>query len=95
MFNPLPPLTNPRQLVIEDPTTGTIRFTRTGVERFRDRFAKIGIDIRNLRTKEDFLAAHTACFNSEISLAAILMDNPVLDEIMAEIPAWQDGRGRR
>ena len=47
---------------VEDPETGWIRFTTKGLAAFRSQFARAGIDIRRIRTRDDL---RTACRRSE------------------------------
>ena len=47
---------------VEDPETGRIRFTAKGLAAFRSQFARAGIDIRRIRTRDDL---RTACRRSE------------------------------
>ena len=47
---------------VEDPKTGRIRFTAKGLAAFRSQFARIGIDIRRIRTRDELRAA---CRRSE------------------------------
>ena len=51
-----------RECFIEDPSTGHIRFTIKGRVEYRSQFARAGIDIRRIRTREEFRAA---CIRSE------------------------------
>jgi hypothetical protein len=47
---------------VEDPKTGRIRFTAKGLAAFRSQFARVGIDIRRIRTRDELRAA---CLRSE------------------------------
>jgi hypothetical protein len=47
---------------VEDPKTGRIRFTAKGLAAFRSQLARAGIDIRRIRTRDEFRAA---CRRSE------------------------------
>jgi hypothetical protein len=51
-----------RECFIEDPATGRIRFTTKGRAEYRSQFARAGVDIRRIRTRDDFRAA---CIRSE------------------------------
>lgn len=42
---------------VEDPETGRIRFTAKGLAAFRSQFARAGIDIRSIRTRDEVRAA--------------------------------------
>ena len=46
-----------RRLFVKDVGTGKIRFTRKGVEAFRQDFAKVGVDINQITTPAQFSAA--------------------------------------
>ena len=47
---------------VEDPETGRVRFTAKGLAAFRSQFARAGIDIRHIRTRDEL---RTACRCSE------------------------------
>ena len=47
---------------VEDPKTGRIRFTAKGLAAFRSQFARVGIDIRRICTRDELRAA---CRRSE------------------------------
>ena len=47
---------------VEDPKTGRIRFTAKGLAAFGSQFARAGIDIRRIRTRDELRAA---CRRSE------------------------------
>ena len=51
-----------RECFIEDSATGQIRFTAKGLAEYRSQFGRAGIDIRRIRTREEFRAA---CIRSE------------------------------
>jgi hypothetical protein len=51
-----------REAFLEDPATGAIRFTRKGYAEYGPRFAKAGIDINAVRTRD---ALRAACVRSE------------------------------
>ncbi len=57
---------NVHQLIIRNPDTDTIRFTRAGQERFARRFARSGFDIRAIKTMAQFQVAYEATFEREI-----------------------------
>ena len=42
-----------QECFIEDPATGRIRFTAKGLAAFRSQFARVGIDIRRIRRREE------------------------------------------
>ena len=82
---------NIRQFFIEDPASGAVRFTARGLEHFRDRFAKAGIDIRAIRTMTQFCDAHQKCFDGEFAVAAINNKNPAIDSLFADFPPYKEG----
>ena len=84
-------MVNIRQYFIEDPTSGAIRFTAKGIEHFRDRFAKAGIDIRAIRTVTQFCDAHQKWLDGEFAVAAINNKNPVIDSLFADFPPYKEG----
>jgi hypothetical protein len=51
-----------REAFLEDPATGAIRFTRKGYAEYGLRFARAGIDISRVRTRD---ALREACVRSE------------------------------
>ena len=51
-----------REAFLEDPATGAIRFTRKGYAEYGPRFAKAGIDINGVRTRD---ALREACVRSD------------------------------
>jgi hypothetical protein len=51
-----------RECFVEDPATGHIRFTTKGRAEYRSQFGRAGIDIRRIRTREEF---RSACIRSE------------------------------
>jgi len=46
-----------RECFVEDPATGRIRFTTKGLAAYRSQFARAGIDIARIRSREAFRAA--------------------------------------
>jgi hypothetical protein len=51
-----------RECFVEDPATGRIRFTAKGLAAYRSQFARAGVDIARIRSREAFRAA---CVRSE------------------------------
>jgi hypothetical protein len=84
-------VTTSRQLFVQDPTTGRIRFTRAGVERYRTRFARVGFDITSIRTLAQFEAAVDASFAREMrELAATARgEDRQLDEALKGLSGWE------
>jgi hypothetical protein len=60
----LPPesATDFHECFVEESATGKIRFTAKGLAAFRSQFARAGIDIRRIRSREELRAA---CIRSE------------------------------
>lgn len=81
---------SPRRFFVEDPKTGRIRFTKAGETHFRERFAKSGFQIGQIRTMTQFEAAVDATFEREMrELAAGMQgEDPVLDQILSGLPGW-------
>jgi hypothetical protein len=79
-----------RQLFVKDIATGKIRFTRKGVEAFREDFARVGIDITQITTPAQFRAASDASYAYEMhrSAAALRGKDPHLEAIMRALPGW-------
>ena len=50
------------------PGTRNIRFTKIGIDRFKSDFAKVGYSVENIKTIDQFFAAHNAylrrCFDA-------------------------------
>ena len=46
-----------RECFIEDPATGQLRLTSKGMAEYRSRFARAGIDITRVRTRDEFRQA--------------------------------------
>ena len=83
---------NARQLYIEDPTTGRIRFTKAGRDRYAARFARAGHRIDDIRTKAQFEAAVDAMFQSEMNQMAADSrgQDAELDAVLSGLPGWED-----
>jgi hypothetical protein len=79
-----------RQLFVKDVATGKIRFTRKGVEAFRQAFARVGYDINQITTPAQFSAASDASYAYEMhqSAAALRGKDPQLEAIMCALPGW-------
>ena len=82
---------NIRQFFIEDPTCGAVRFTAKGLEYFRDRFAKVGVDIRTVRTMARFRDAYHKWWDGEFAVAAINNKNPTIDSLFSDFPPYKKG----
>ncbi len=80
-----------RQLYIQDPITHRIRMTKAGIEKYKTRFARVGVQVSKIKTVAEFKAAVEACFTSEIEALASTAKgkNADLDEIMAGLPGWE------
>ncbi len=75
-----------------DPDTGRLRFTATGREALGGRFARAGIDLKQLKTLEQARAAAAHVTHREMqALAAELKGrDPALDAVMTALPEWGD-----
>lgn len=74
-----------------DPNGGGLRFTEPGIQAFRERFARIGIDIREITTIAGFQEYYDMLFAAELRDAAMRNANPAIDRALSEIPAYQEG----
>ena len=78
-----------RTLFVEDPTSGRIRFTRKGVEKYGARFGRVGFDVKAIRTMAEFEQAVDAMMARELQqLAAEIGDEPALREALAGLPGF-------
>lgn len=85
------PMDNFHHYFIQDPAAGTLRLTAKGLEHFREKFAKIGVDVRKIRTIEQFRDAYERWWGSEFTVAAINNRNPAIDALFADFPAYNAG----
>jgi len=76
---------------IEDPSTGRIRFTPCGIKELGPKFAKVGIDIRTLKTKHQARLAAEQYSDYVLRDLALNSANPEIDAIFADVPAYADG----
>lgn len=76
-----------------------LHFTKVGVARFRERFARAGIDIRNVRNVEQLDAACRASFGEEMqAFAEMVMSRkgPRIErELLAAIALGDEAETRR
>lgn len=81
-----------RQLYIQDPATGRIRFTKAGRERYAARFAKVGYRIDDIRTLAAFEAAVDTLFQSEMYRMAdgFRGEDAEFDAALSGLPGWED-----
>ncbi len=79
-----------RQLFIQDPLSKKIRFTRSGIEQYGEKFGQVGFDIRKIRTMSEFERAVDASFAYKMQqLAATTKgQNIELDQALSGIPGW-------
>lgn len=78
-----------RELFIEDPVSGSIRLTRTAYERYGQRFARAGYDLRKIKTWSAFEQAVDAMISFELhQLARETSDDSQLKEAMKGLPGW-------
>lgn len=80
-----------RSFFIEDPTSGAIRFTAKGLEFFRDRFAKAGVDIRCVRTMTQFRDAYQKWWDGEFAVAALNNKVPAIDNLFSDFSPYKEG----
>ena len=75
-----------RECFIEDRCTGHIRFTTKGRAEYRSQFARAGIDIGRIRTRDDFRAA---CIRSEYvfveDLRQMVKGHTELEEVLNSV----------
>ena len=74
-----------------DPNGGGLRFTEPGIWAFRQRFARIGVDIREIKTIEGFRECYDVLFSVELRDAALHNTSPAIDKALSEIPAYREG----
>lgn len=81
---------NARQLYIQDASTGKIRFTRAGCEKYGARFARAGFDIRKITSMQAFESAVDASFAQEMQqlASAARGEDSALDAVLAGLPSW-------
>ena len=77
---------------LRDLTTGQWCITRSGLERYGARYARIGIDLRKIRTEADAEAAWQAGLRYAIRNFAREAKGrcPELDRIFSALPGWND-----
>jgi hypothetical protein len=81
---------NARQLFIQDPLSKKIRFTRSGIEQYGEKFGQVGFDIRKIRTMSEFERAVDASFTHDMQqLAATTKGQNIdLDQVLTGLPGW-------
>ncbi len=79
------------QIFIEEINTGKIRFTSKGIQRFKRKFREIGVDIDTIKDREEFMMAYEVYLNTKLFRTAINNDDPKLDELLKNIPAYREG----
>ncbi len=62
---------NARQLFIQDPVSKRIRFTQSGIDRYRADFGAVGYDITKIRTMCAFEKAVDASFTFKMQKLSI------------------------
>ncbi len=80
---------NSRYFLI-DPSSEQLRFTPTGHQALGERFARAGIDLRQIKTLAQAREAAAQVTHQEmLALAAELKgQDPILDQVMAGLPEW-------
>ena len=66
---------------------GAMRLTRTGIARYRSRFAKAGIDARAIHSFDEFLSAMETSFPNELEAAIEDMMKRAKNKLEAELVA--------
>jgi len=81
-----------RNLFVEDPATGKIRFTRRGIEQYGARFARAGFNIKTIRTMAGFEQAVDAMMAHELHHLAFSIgsDELELQEVLRDLPGFDD-----
>ncbi len=85
-------MNTPEGFLLLDPATGRLRFTATGRRALAPRFARVGIDVRQLKTLAQARAAAAEVAHQELMAAATALKgrDPALDAVMTELPEWRD-----
>ncbi len=68
---------------IRSPNSDRIKFTRSGRERFQQRFAAIGINIENIITAHDLIRAHTLCLHHNLKIMHDTTTDPALKHLLS------------
>lgn len=78
------------KLFITDSSTGRIRITKFGVEKYGGDFARAGFDIRSIHTISQFQAAVDASFQLKMNTLSsqIRGEDPALDKVLSGLPGW-------
>lgn len=79
------------QLFVENPATGHLRFTRKGIEILGPKFAKVGIDIRTIKTRSEARSAAEKYSDYALRDLALNSTNKTIDDILCDLPPYQDG----
>ena len=76
---------------LRDLSTGQLHITRSGLERYGARYARIGVDLRTVRTEADAEAAWQAGLRHDIRDFAREAKGrcPELDRIFSTVPGWE------
>jgi len=65
---------------IRSPNSDRIKFTRSGRERFQQRFAEVGINIEHIITAHDLIRAHTLCLHHDLRIMRDKTTDPALKQ---------------
>ena len=78
---------------LRDLAMGQWHITRSGLERYGARYARIGVDLRQVRAEADAEAAWQAGLRHAISDFAREAKGrcPELDRIFSTLPRWEEG----
>ena len=81
-----------RPFFLIDHGSGKVRFTAKGVTPYQKRLARLGYDVRRLRTIPGVRKARQALFDYEMRRVAAMERgrDPELDRILAGLPGWDD-----
>ena len=79
-----------KKLFITDVSTGNIRLTSEAIDLYGKRFGKVGFDIREIITKQQFLNAYNLVFESEMRSIASGKSgvDETLKKVLAGLPGW-------
>lgn len=77
---------------LREPGADRLRITRRGLEQYGPRYARLGIDLRQVRTEADAEAAWQAGVRHAIQSFAQDAKGrcPELDQIFSTLPGWAD-----
>jgi len=80
---------NTNQLFILSTDSKTIRFTTKGISEFTTKFAKVGIEINDIKTINQFKEAFEEYYSNEWKNAGERENNTKIREIMSDIAGFE------